>query len=133
MGNLDWDKDTFPNPDKMISDLNEKGIKTVLITEPFILTTTSKWQETVDKKVLATLKDAKPATWDFYFGNTGIVDVFKPEGSAWFWNVYKRLINQGVAGLWGDLGEPEVFPSFANTARGTADEVHNIYGHNWQF
>ncbi|MCZ8089511.1 TIM-barrel domain-containing protein [Flavobacterium sp.] len=131
MGNLDWDKDTFPNPDKMISDLNEKGIKTVLITEPFILTTSSKWQETVDKKVLATLKDAKPATWDFYFGNTGIVDVFKPEGSAWFWNVYKRLINQGVAGLWGDLGEPEVFPSFANTARGTADEVHNIYGHNW--
>ncbi|MBM6500251.1 TIM-barrel domain-containing protein [Flavobacterium macrobrachii] len=131
MGNLDWDKDTFPNPDKMISDLNEKGIKTVLITEPFILTTSSKWQETVDKKVLATLKDGKPATWDFYFGNTGIVDVFKPEGSAWFWKVYKRLINQGVAGVWGDLGEPEVFPSFANTARGTADEVHNIYGHNW--
>lgn len=131
MGNLDWDKDNFPNPEKMIADLNAKGVKTVLITEPFILTTSSKWQETVDKKVLATLKDGKPATWDFYFGNTGIVDVFKPEGSAWFWNVYKRLINQGVAGVWGDLGEPEVFPAFANTAKGTADEVHNIYGHNW--
>ena len=131
MGNLDWDKDNFPNPDKMISDLNAKGVKTVLITEPFILTTSSKWQETVDKKVLATLKDGKPATWDFYFGNTGIVDVFKPEGKEWFWNVYKRLINQGVAGLWGDLGEPEVFPSYANTFRGTADEIHNVYGHNW--
>lgn len=131
MGNLDWDKDNFPNPEKMIADLNAKGVKTVLITEPFILTTSSKWQETVDKKVLATLKDGRPATWDFYFGNTGIVDVFKPEGSAWFWNVYKRLINQGVAGVWGDLGEPEVFPSFVNTAKGTADEVHNIYGHNW--
>ena len=115
MGNLDWDKDNFPNPEKMIADLNAKGVKTVLITEPFILTTSSKWQETVDKKVLATLKDGKPATWDFYFGNTGIVDVFKPEGSAWFWKMYKRLINQGVAGVWGDLGEPEVFPSFANT------------------
>jgi len=135
MGNLDWDKDTFPNPDKMISDLNAKGIKTVLITEPFILTTSSKWQEAVDKKVLATLNPdvsgGKPATWDFYFGNTGIVDVFKPEGKEWFWNVYKKLINQGVGGLWGDLGEPEVFPSKAITAGGTADEVHNIYGHNW--
>jgi oligosaccharide 4-alpha-D-glucosyltransferase len=135
MGNLDWDKENFPEPEKMIADLNKKGVKTVLITEPFILTTSSKWQETVDKKVLATLNPevsgGKPATWDFYFGNTGIVDVFKPEGASWFWNVYKRLINQGVAGLWGDLGEPEVFPSFANTFAGTADEVHNIYGHQW--
>lgn len=131
MGNLDWDKDNFPNPEKMIANLNAKGVKTVLITEPFILTTSSKWQETVDKKVLAVTKDNKPATWDFYFGNTGIVDVFKPEGKTWFWNVYKRLINQGVAGHWGDLGEPEVFPAFANTAKGTADEIHNVYGHNW--
>ena len=131
MGNLDWDKDNFPNPDKMIADLNAKGVKTVLITEPFILTTSSKWKETVDKNILATTKDGKPATWDFYFGNTGIVDIFKPGGATWFWDVYKRLINQGVSGLWGDLGEPEVFPSKVITAGGKADEVHNIYGHNW--
>ena len=131
MGNLEWDKDNFPNPDKMIADLNAKGVKTIVITEPFILTTSSKWQETVAKNVLATTKEGKPATWDFYFGNTGIVDVFKPQGKDWFWNVYKRLINQGVSGLWGDLGEPEVFPSKAITAGGKADEIHNVYGHNW--
>ena len=131
MGNLEWDKDNFPNPDKMISDLNAKGLKTILITEPFILTTSSKWQEAVDKKVLVTDKTGKPATWDFYFGNTSVVDIFKPEGKDWFWNVYKRLINQGVGGMWGDLGEPEVFPSKVITVGGKADEVHNIYGHNW--
>ena len=131
MGNLEWDKDTFPEPDKMIADLNTKGVKTILITEPFILTTSSKWQEAVDKKVLVTDRLGKPATWDFYFGNTSVVDIFKPEGAAWFWNVYKRLINQGVGGMWGDLGEPEVFPSKVITAGGKADEVHNIYGHNW--
>lgn len=131
MGNLEWDKENFPEPDKMVSDLNAKGIKTILITEPFILTTSSKWEETVDKKVLVTDKTGKPATWDFYFGNTSVVDIFKPEGKEWFWNVYKRLINQGVGGMWGDLGEPEVFPSKVITAGGKADEVHNIYGHNW--
>jgi oligosaccharide 4-alpha-D-glucosyltransferase len=67
-------------PTKMISDLNAKGVKTVLITEPFVLTTSSKWQEAVDKKVLATDKNGKPFTYDFYFGNTGLIDVFKPEG-----------------------------------------------------
>ena len=131
MGNLDWDNDNFPNPTKMIADLNAKGIKTILITEPFILTTSSKWKEAVDQKVLVTDKTGKPATWDFYFGNTGVVDIFKPEGKDWFWNTYKRLLNQGVSGLWGDLGEPEVFPTKVITAAGKADEVHNIYGHNW--
>ena len=131
MGNLDWDKDKFPNPDKMITDLNAKGVKTILITEPFILTTSSKWQDAVNQNILVKDKTGKPATWDFYFGNTGVVDIFKPEGKNWFWNVYKRLINQGVGGLWGDLGEPEVFPSKVITAGGKADEVHNIYGHNW--
>lgn len=131
MGNLVWDKDKFPNPDKMIADLNAKGVKTVLITEPFVLTTSSKWQEAADKKILATDKAGNPFKYDFYFGNTGIIDIFKPEGKDWFWNVYKRLINQGVGGLWGDLGEPEVFPSEAITAGGKADEIHNVYGHNW--
>jgi oligosaccharide 4-alpha-D-glucosyltransferase len=131
LGNLEWDKDNFPNPDKMIADLNKKNIKTILITEPFILTTSKKWQEAVDKKILATDTQGNPAKFDFYFGNSGIVDIFKPEGKTWFWNNYKNLINQGVGGLWGDLGEPEALPSRVLTAGGKADEIHNIYGHNW--
>ena len=131
LGNLEWDSNTFPKPAKMISDLNAKGIKTILITEPFVLTNSKKWQEAEEKKVLATDKAGNPFKYDFYFGNTGIIDIFKPEGKTWFWNIYKNLISQGVGGWWGDLGEPEAFPSKANTAKGTADQVHNIYGHNW--
>ncbi|WP_269686475.1 TIM-barrel domain-containing protein [Flavobacterium lacustre] len=131
LGNLDWDKETFPNPTKMIADLNAKDIKTVLITEPFVLTTSSKWKEAVAEKILATDQFGKPFVYDFYFGNTGIIDLFKTEGKQWFWSIYKNLIHQGVGGLWGDLGEPEMFPSEAFTAKGKADEVHNIYGHNW--
>ncbi|TRX39416.1 glycoside hydrolase family 31 protein [Flavobacterium restrictum] len=131
LGNLDWDKERFPDPTKMIAHLNAKDIKTVLITEPFVLTTSSKWQEAVAQKVLATDASGNPFTYDFYFGNTGIIDVFKPEGKQWFWSIYKNLINQGVGGLWGDLGEPEAFPSQGITAKGKADDVHNIYGHNW--
>ena len=131
MGNLDWDKDNFPEPGKMMANLKSKNIKTILITEPFVLTTSKKWQEAVDQKILATDKTGKAFTYDFYFGNTGIIDIFKPEGKNWFWKIYKDLVKQGVDGWWGDLGEPEVFPSEAITAKGKADEVHNIYGHHW--
>lgn len=131
MGNLEVFRDSFPNFEKMVADFNQMGIKTIPITEPFVLTTSKKWQEAVDQKILATDSIGKPFTYDFYFGNTGIIDIFKPEGKNWFWNIYKDLANKGVAGVWGDLGEPEVFPAAARTFGGTADEVHNIYGHNW--
>ncbi len=131
MGNLEVYRDSFPTFEKMVVDFNKMGIKTIPITEPFILTTSKKWQEAVDKKILATDTKGNPFTYDFYFGNTGIIDIFKTDGKKWFWNIYKELANKGVGGVWGDLGEPEVFPAAAQTFGGSADEVHNIYGHNW--
>ena len=131
MGNLEFYKDSFPNPQQMIANLKAKGVKTILITEPFILTTSNKWKEAVDKDILGKTIEGKPYTYDFYFGNTGIIDIFKPEGKQWFWNVYEKFAKDGVAGWWGDLGEPEVHPSDLIHAIGTADEVHNIYGHHW--
>lgn len=131
MGNLDWDKDNFPTPTKMISNLKEKGVKTVLITEPFVLTTSNRWKEAVDNNVLAIDKTGKPGTFDFYFGNTGIIDVFNPKGKSWFWSIYKNLIQQGVGGWWGDLGEPEMLPEKLFLGEKKADIVHNIYGHTW--
>lgn len=135
MGNLAWDRDSFPQAEQMMADFKKQGVKTIVITEPFVLTTSKRWQEAVDKQVLATDKDGKPATYDFYFGNTGIVDLYRTEGRSWFWNVYKELKAGGVGGWWGDLGEPEVHPSWVqhgpdNAKRG-ADTVHNIYGHDW--
>jgi len=131
MGNLAWDRDSFPHAEQMMADFARQGVKTVVITEPFILTTSQRWREAADKGVLATGKDGKPFTFDFYFGNTGLVDVFKPQARSWFWNIYKDLKAGGVAGWWGDLGEPEMHPADARHATGSADEVHNIYGHQW--
>ena len=132
MGNLEFLKDSFPDPKKMINDLKKENIKTILITEPFILTTSLKWDEAVKKGVLGKTKSGEPFTYDFYFGNTGIVDIYDPKGKEWFWDIYKKYTSDyGVAGWWGDLGEPEVHPSDLVHSTGTADEVHNIYGHDW--
>jgi oligosaccharide 4-alpha-D-glucosyltransferase len=131
MGNLEFDKDSFPNPKQMIKDLQSKDVETILITEPFILTTSKRWDEAVKEDVLARDSIGNPATYDFYFGNTGIVDVYSDKGNTWFKTIYKDLSNMGVTGFWGDLGEPEVHPSWVQHATGTADDVHNIYGHDW--
>jgi len=131
MGNLEVYRDSFPDFEGMVSKFNRTGVKTVTITEPFILTTSKRWDEAVEKNILAKDSLGNDATYEFYFGNTGIIDIFKPEGEQWFWERYKYLAEMGVAGVWGDLGEPEVLPSWVEFAAGSADEIHNIYGHNW--
>ncbi len=131
MGNLEVYRDSFPDFEGMISRLKTKGVKTITITEPFVLTTSNRWTEAVEKQVLATDALGKPFTYDFYFGNTGLIDIYNPEGASWFWSIYKGLRAKGVVGVWGDLGEPEVHPTALKHYNRTADEVHNIYGHDW--
>ncbi|REE27638.1 oligosaccharide 4-alpha-D-glucosyltransferase [Winogradskyella pacifica] len=131
MGNLEVFRDSFPDFEGMVKRLNNKGVKTITITEPFVLTTSKKWDEAVKKDVLAKDSIGNPAKYDFYFGNTGLIDIYKPEAEKWFWNIYKGLADKGVAGIWGDLGEPEVHPNWVQHHTGSADEVHNIYGHDW--
>ncbi len=131
MGNLEFYKDSFPTPLKMISDFNQKGIKTVLISEPFILNTSNRWKEAVSKNILAKDSLGNPFVYNFYFGNTGLIDIYSKPGNEWFWNIYKGMHDQGVKGFWGDLGEPEVHPKDLIHATGKATTVHNIYGHDW--
>ena len=135
MGNLSWDAATFPEPEKMISELRAQDVKTVLITEPFILTTSKQWDSAVASNALAQNDDGAPYTFDFYFGNTGLVDVFSEAGQDWFWQYYEKLAAQGVAGWWGDLGEPEVHPDdiqhMWQSTKVSGAEVHNAYGHQW--
>ena len=137
MGRLDWDRDAFPTPEDMIADFAADGVRTIAITEPFILSTSDRWQDAVDNDVLARSATGNPKTFNFYFGNTGLVDVFDAKARDWFWQPYQMLFEQGTAGTWGDLGEPEVHPGdslhFLSDAQieATGDEIHNAYGHRW--
>jgi len=132
MGNLDWDDANFPTPKAMIDNLRQQNIHTILITEPFILTTSKNWQDAVENNALMTnLGGTKPKQFDFYFGRTGLVDIFDNNASEWFWQKVKPRIDEGISGLWGDLGEPEVHPEDGLHKGGTANELHNGYGHIW--
>jgi len=137
MGKLDWDRNAWPTAEDMISDFRDDGINTIVVTEPFILSTSDRWQDAVANEALAKNDSGDPRRFDFYFGNTGLVDVFNEAAQDWFWKPYAMLFEQGVAGSWGDLGEPEVHPGDAlhwlsdAGIQATGDEVHNAFGHAW--
>lgn len=132
LGRLDWYKPAWPDPDKMISTFKKKGVKTILITEPYIIDSVPNFKIADKLGILATDSLGKSyINHQFYFGPGGLIDIFKPSARAWFWTKYKAQIDRGIAGWWGDLGEPESHPSDIRHVNGTADEVHNIFGHYW--
>jgi len=131
LGNFEFDTDSFPDPDRMIRELRDQDVETILITEPFVLKTSKRWEEALEKEVLAVDSTGHAATFEFYFGDGGIIDVYDEKGYNWFSDINRGLLERGVTGIWGDLGEPEAHPSYVIHASGTADEVHNTYGHDW--
>jgi oligosaccharide 4-alpha-D-glucosyltransferase len=132
MGRLGWYKPSWPDPKKMINNFSEVGVKTVLITEPYIIDSLKNFQIASDMGILATDDQGNSYVNDqFYFGPAGLIDIFNPRAGDWFWSQYQPQIEMGVAGWWGDLGEPENHPSDQIHVLGKADEVHNIFAHYW--
>ena len=139
LGNLDWvNKTKWPNPKGMIADFRKDHVNTILVTEPFIVKNTLAYNSS--KPYLATDSVGNPyQISEFYFGNAGLVDIFRKDAKDWFWQYYKKQMELGVEGWWGDLGEPEMHPTamfhnlkdFGYNRSFGADEVHNVYGHNW--
>jgi oligosaccharide 4-alpha-D-glucosyltransferase len=136
MGNLDWiNKKNWPDPAKMIAGFNREGVKTILVTEPFFVNTSKNYKSSLP--YLSTDSAGKPFLLkDFYFGEAGLVDIFRKDARDWFWKFYSRQMRNGVEAWWGDLGEPEKHPSdlyhqMPGGKRVQADAVHNLYGHTW--
>ena len=139
LGNLDWVNDEkWPNPQGMIKELKDQGIKTILITEPYLVMGSKNYTES--KEFHAVDSSNKPYTLtNFYFGFGGLLDLFRKDACDWFWTKYKKQIEIGVTGWWGDLGEPETHPAdmYHNLQDQGVDrllgsgEVHNTYGHYW--
>jgi oligosaccharide 4-alpha-D-glucosyltransferase len=132
MGNLMWEMQNWPDAAGMISKFKTKGVKTILITEPYILEESVYFDFLGNAGMLAS--DSTGGTYvirDFWFGKGGLLDIFNPKTQDWFWEKYNDQIKIGVAGWWGDLGEPETAHPDMFYAAGAGDEVHNIYAHYW--
>lgn len=134
MGRLEWNKEKFPDHKAMLDSLNKMGVNTILIHQPYINKkgAIDNYKE-LDKAGLLT-KDSAGYTIDAttWVGDAGMFDIANPETREWLWNRLKTLTEDGLAGWWGDLGEPEVHPLAILHHNGEyASEFHNAYGNEW--
>lgn len=131
-GDFQWDAANFPDPAGMMRTLKAQGVNTILISEPYVMRTSLNDSLVRTQGLVGTTAGGKPFTvGSFWAGPASILDVFKPAARTWLWAQYRRLHDQGAAGWWSDLGEPENHPLAMHHALGTTPQVHNAYGLTW--
>jgi oligosaccharide 4-alpha-D-glucosyltransferase len=134
MGNHNWYRDSFPDPQKMLHNYLDKGIKVITISETFITQKSENYAFAVQHNLLTPDYITKPEPHifkDFWASPAGLLDIFKPEAQQFYWNFYKARIKEGTAGWWFDLGEPESSSDSLRFAAGPDSKVHNVYALIW--
>lgn len=134
MGRFAWNPTQWPDPAGMLRTLKDKGVNVVTINQPYINKkgAIDNYNELNAAGLLT--HDAQGNTHDVqtWVGEAGMLDVANPGTREWIWGRIKPLTAEGIAGWWGDLGEPEVHPSTIRHANGmTAEQFHNVYGNVW--
>lgn len=134
MGRLEWDKKQFPDHKGMLDSLNNMGVHTVLISQPYInkIGAIDNYNTLNEAGMLTHDASGKTKDVTTWVGEAGMFDIANPHTRQWLWNRLKPLTAEGLAGWWGDLGEPEVHPLEIVHANGeTAEQFHNVYGNEW--
>jgi alpha-glucosidase len=144
-----WSPKRFPNPAKLIQDLNAQGFQVVTIVDPGV-----KYEPEADYPMfdqgIASDYFVRNPNGEMFHGyvwpdKAVFPDFLRPEVRYWWGDCQRSLTEVGVAGIWNDMNEPAIgdrpfgdggghiwFPLDAPQGpaaeRTTHAEAHNLYG-----
>jgi alpha-glucosidase len=137
-----WNKNYFPDPKRMVSELAEDGFKTIVIIDPGIKIDKDYWvyKEALEKDYFCKRADGPYMKGKVWPGECNFPDYTNPVVREWWAGLFKELIADiGVKGVWNDMNEPAVMEvpnkTFPMDVRHIYDgnpcshrKAHNIYG-----
>jgi alpha-glucosidase len=143
-----WDRERFPDPARLMSDLGRQGFRVVTIIDPH--PKAEKGYAPYDTGLAGDhfVKNADgsnyvapvwPSQAEKNPGPSVFPDFSKPAARTWWGGLYRGLLDVGVAGIWNDMNEPAVFETWGHTMpldvrhdnEGQPTdhrEIHNVYG-----
>ena len=125
-----WDKNHFPDPKRMFSELEEEGFITVVMIDPGIKVDRDYWvyREALEKDYFCKRADGPIMQGKVWPGPCSFPDFTNPEVREWWAELYKDLIkDSGVHAVWNDMNEPAVMEVPGKTA--PLDTRHDYDGH----
>ena len=147
--NLRWNPTHFPEPAANLRRIAERGVRSIVITEPGTRAGASNHQSGVDRNAFATRADGTEFDSQQWYAQRGIegyreiepstgalLNVFREDAADWWYDQHVPLLEQGVDAWWLDLNEPEDVTAeveFRDTDWPaprdvlTGDEARNLY------
>ncbi|HEC23600.1 MAG TPA: alpha-glucosidase, partial [Chloroflexi bacterium] len=138
-----WNRDRFPAPREMLADLREKGFRAMAIIDPGIKVDDqyAVYREGVRRDVFVKYPDGTRFTGPVWPGDCHFPDFTDPEVRAWWGELYRGLLEDGLSAFWNDMNEPALitvrpeYASVPDVVRHDAEgrgadhaEMHNLYG-----
>ena len=147
-----WHPERFPEPQKLLADLKEEGVRAVTILDPGVKDDLNGYgaaERGVEQEVFIKNPDGSRFVGYCWPDEALFPDYTRDEVRRWWGDeLQKSHIGAGVAGIWVDMNEPSIFDGPFNseelptqdpiplaTAQGEGEhvtthaEVHNLYGH----
>jgi alpha-glucosidase len=133
-----WDKNRFPQPGKMLSDLAANGFKVITIVDPGVKADTESYnvaKEGLEQNLFVKYPDGVVYQGEVWPGWAYFPDFTKKESREWWGKKNASLLNQGVAGIWNDMNEPSAWGQaipdilqFDDNGYGSNyKKIHNVY------
>lgn len=133
-----WDNNRFPQPKKMLDELEGMGFKNVVIVDPGIKVENGykAYEEGKAKDLFIKYPDGTNYTGQVWPGWCHFPDFTNPKTREWWGGSFKGYINDGIDGFWNDMNEPATwgqrFPDLVEAdfdGRKTSHrEWHNVFG-----
>jgi alpha-D-xyloside xylohydrolase len=125
---FEWDPETFPEPEAMLTRLKAKGLRICVWINPYIAQRSALFEEGRAKGYLVTRADGSIWQWDKWQAGMALVDFTNPAAAQWFASHLERLLDQGVDAFKTDFGER--IPTDVTWSDGSDPErMHNYYTH----
>ncbi|MEI7556092.1 glycoside hydrolase family 31 protein [Candidatus Chlorohelix sp.] len=107
-----WNKSAFPNPAKLVSDLNAQGFKVVTIIDPGVKCQPEGgyhvYSEGSAQGYFITNPSGTEYTGCVWPGTSVFPDFTRTDVRKWWGDQHKELLDAGVKGIWNDMNEPAI-------------------------
>lgn len=129
-GDWTFDREYWPDPEAMVRELNEMGMKLMVSVWPTVDRNSVNYREMVEKDLLVRSTRGLQATMEC-FGTEVFFDTTNPEARKYVWNKCREnYLEKGVTLFWLDEAEPEYTAADFDIYRyyeGSALECANVY------
>lgn len=126
---LEWDRTSFPEPEKLIAALREMHFQVCLWENPYLGIHSDYFQQASEESWLLRRPDGEVYVLDLldgYCPPMGIIDFTNPAARSWFKDQHRKLMKMGVRVFKTDFGES--VPADARASNGmTGETLHNLY------